>query len=60
MCIVASDGHIVALPGPFLGRNNDATMTEHIAKMPQNGGDQPDQGQAPQGEQEGLGGFQSE
>ncbi len=68
MCIVASDGHIVAVPGPFLGRNNDATMTKHIAKMPQqNGGDQPDQGQgqAPhgqqqQGEQEGLGGFQSE
>ena len=72
MCIVASDGHIVDIPGPFLGRNNDATMTKHIATIPrqtrngQNGRNEQDQGQDPQGQQqdqddqEPLGGFQTE
>ncbi len=34
MCIIASDGHIVAIPGPYLGKNNDASMTKHLATVP--------------------------
>ena len=59
MCIVATDGHIVAIPPPYLGRNNDASMTKHLATVPlkprdqnqqQGQGPPQGQGQPPQGQ----------
>ncbi len=34
MVICATDGHIVDIPGPYQGRNNDASMTNHIVRGP--------------------------
>ncbi len=62
MCIVATDGHIVAIPPPYLGRNNDASMTKHLATVPlqlrdqnqqQGQGPPQGQGQPPQGQGQG-------
>ena len=55
MCIIASDGHIVAIPGPYLGRNNDASMTKHLATIPLKPTAQTNQQQGQQGQDQNQG-----